>query len=93
MRGSVSRRAAIVAPMLAVSAFSSFRGSAATADIAARLADLDARTGGRLGVAVMDLATGRRVGNRADERFAMCSTFKALAVAFVLERLTERLNR
>jgi beta-lactamase class A len=64
--------------------------------VEARLADLEARSRGRLGVAVLDVATGRLIGNRTGERFAMCSTFKALAVAFVLarvDRAEERLER
>ncbi|MBN9566701.1 MAG: class A beta-lactamase [Alphaproteobacteria bacterium] len=47
---------------------------------------IEARTGGRLGVAVRDTASGRHFAWRGDERFAMCSTFKFLAVAMVLER-------
>jgi beta-lactamase class A len=63
---------------------------------ASALAQLEARHGGRLGVAALDLETGRRTGYRADERFAMCSTFKALAAALVLARVDrgeERLDR
>jgi beta-lactamase class A len=56
-------------------------------NIETRLKELEARSGGRLGVAMMDGATGAVVGNRVDERFALCSTFKALAVAFVLARV------
>lgn len=65
-------------------------------DLETRLKALEARSGGRLGVAVLDTATGRIAGNRLDERFAMCSTCKALAVAYVLarvERGEERLDR
>jgi len=48
---------------------------------------LEKTTSGRLGVAVLDTATGERSGYRADERFAMCSTFKFLLVSAVLERV------
>lgn len=51
------------------------------------LASLEAQAGGRLGVAVLDTQTGRIVGHRLDERFPMCSTFKALAAAAVLARV------
>jgi beta-lactamase class A len=64
--------------------------------IAARLKKLEKRSGGRLGVAVLNTATGQLAGNRLDERFAMCSTFKALAVAFTLSRVDrgrEQLDR
>jgi beta-lactamase class A len=42
--------------------------------------------GGRLGVAVLDTATGKTVGHRMDERFPTCSTFKWIASALVLHR-------
>jgi len=57
---------------------------------------IEAGVGGRLGVAVLDTATGELVGHRLDERFAMCSTFKFLAAAWVLARVDagqERLDR
>lgn len=51
------------------------------------IADLESAEGGRLGVAVLDTATGERFGYRADERFAMTSTFKWVLVAAVLSRV------
>jgi len=51
------------------------------------LAELEREVGGRLGVAVLDTATGRLTGRRLDERFPMCSTFKWLAAAKVLQRV------
>src|SRR5580658_1470590 len=51
------------------------------------LAQIEAKVGGRLGVAALDLASSRHLGYRADERFPMCSTFKAMAVAAVLARV------
>jgi beta-lactamase class A len=50
-------------------------------------AEIEAKVGGRLGVAALDVASGRRLGWRADERFPMCSTFKAMAVSAVLKRI------
>lgn len=53
----------------------------------ARLSAIETRTKGRLGVTMMT-ADGRLVlANRASERFAMCSTFKAALAAAVLERV------
>jgi len=43
--------------------------------------------GGRLGVAIWDLETGSKTGWRADERFAMNSTFKFMLVAATLKRI------
>ena len=40
-----------------------------------------------LGVAALDTGTGRRLGYRADERFAMCSTFKWMLAALVLRQV------
>jgi beta-lactamase class A len=51
---------------------------------------------GRLGVAVLDTASGQRAGHHADDKFPMCSTFKLLAAAAVLKRVDdgeERLDR
>lgn len=62
------------------------------ADIAA----LEKKAGGRLGVALLDPATGAAMEWRGDERFAMCSTFKFLASSFILSRVDagkERLDR
>jgi beta-lactamase class A len=53
----------------------------------ATLAKLEQSKGGRLGVAVLDTATGEHSGYRADERFSMCSTFKFLLAAAVLQRV------
>lgn len=43
-------------------------------------------SGGRLGVAVLDTASGARFSYRGDERFAMCSTFKLSLAAAVFHR-------
>jgi beta-lactamase class A len=56
------------------------------ANLSASLARLEKTCGGRLGVAVLDTSSGERTGHRADERFAMCSTFKMLLAAAVLQR-------
>jgi beta-lactamase class A len=45
---------------------------------------LEAKSQGRLGVGILDTATGELVGHRQDERFAMCSTFKLPLAAEVL---------
>ena len=60
------------------------------------LADLEARHGGRLGVAALDVGSQRRVSWRGQERFPFCSTFKAFLAAAILERVQrdeERLDR
>lgn len=47
-------------------------------------AALEAASGGRLGVTLLDTASGWRTGHRQDERFPMCSTFKFVLCATVL---------
>ncbi|MBK1842836.1 class A beta-lactamase [Azospirillum sp. YIM B02556] len=54
---------------------------------------LEARSGGRLGVAVLDTANGRLQGWRGDERFPMCSTFKFLLAAAVLKTVDQGKDR
>ncbi|GAA0940088.1 class A beta-lactamase BlaC [Pseudonocardia zijingensis] len=51
-----------------------------------RLVELERRFDARLGVYALDTGSGRELAHRADERFAMCSVFKALAAAAVLQR-------
>lgn len=56
---------------------------------------IEAGSGGRMGIAVLQ-ADGRIEGNRLDERFPMCSTFKWVAAAHVLQRVDrgqEKLDR
>ncbi len=53
-------------------------------------------SGGRIGVYAENLKSGARFNWRADERFVMCSTFKASLAALVLSRVDkgqERLER
>ena len=51
----------------------------------AKLASIEKGIGGRLGVAALDTATGRRLGYRDTELFAMCSTFKLLLAGCILQ--------
>ncbi|MEO6843048.1 MAG: class A beta-lactamase [Bradyrhizobium sp.] len=46
-------------------------------------------TGGRVGLYAENLVTGAKVAWRAEERFVMCSTFKASLAAFVLARIDQ----
>lgn len=80
-----------------------FRRSAAAAEggVAALgdvIAKIETESGGRLGVALLDTGSGALTGHRTEERFPMCSTFKALAAAAILakvdagkEQLTRRI--
>jgi beta-lactamase class A len=52
-----------------------------------QLAAIEIGIGGRLGVAALDTESGRKFGHRASELFAMCSTFKFLLAACILNRV------
>jgi beta-lactamase class A len=65
-------------------------GSAPAAnDAADRIAAINTRVGGRIGVAALDTGTGQHIEYKANERFPMCSTFKVLAAAAVLKLVDE----
>ncbi len=88
MPAKIARRSLLAAPMLALPVLAD--------DTPSRLADLERRNGGRLGVAALDTASDRRTGHRLDELFPLCSTFKFLAAALVLARVDrgeEKLDR
>jgi len=65
-------------------------------DAAAKFEALEKAINGRLGVTIIDTGSRKRLSYRGDERFALLSTFKALAAACVLARVDrgeEKLNR
>jgi beta-lactamase class A len=59
---------------------------AAAAPITA-ISDYEKSSGGHIGLYAENIATGARLSWRADERFVMCSTFKASLAACVLSRV------
>jgi beta-lactamase class A len=97
----VTTRRALLLGMTTGLAIAGGRGRARSwegdnASALARMDSLEVKYGGRLGVAVLDTASGRRLLHRADERFPLCSTFKLLAAAAVLQRVDtheDRLDR
>jgi beta-lactamase class A len=65
-------------------------------ELGRRFVEIEAWCGGRLGVGVIDTQSGRMIGHRGDERFPMCSTYKALSAAAILSRADrgkERMDR
>jgi beta-lactamase class A len=82
----LNRRDFLALSALALPAFAYADSKRCTA-LEAKLTKLERANGGRLGVVVLDTATGERCGIHSDERFAMCSTFKFLLVAAVLQRV------
>lgn len=79
----------IMAALLAI-LITACRSMAPTAEAPAPVADptlpqIEARTGGRLGVALIDARGTLLAAHRANERFAMCSTFKLPLAGMVLQ--------
>jgi beta-lactamase class A len=56
-------------------------------DVRARLRELGKTARGRLGVHILNTASGEEYGHLSDERFLMLSSFKVLASALVLHRV------
>jgi beta-lactamase class A len=54
-----------------------------------RFEALEVQSGGRLGVAVLDLETGAARAYKARQRFPMCSTFKFVLAGCVLSRVDQ----
>jgi beta-lactamase class A len=57
--------------------------------LAQLIADLEQANRVRIGLFAMNVTSGRTVGNRAQESFAVCSTFKAYAAARVLQMIQD----
>lgn len=57
--------------------------------IARKLREIEVRSGGRLGVAIVDTHDGQAHAYRGDEPFPMCSTFKLLAAGLTLKRVDQ----
>lgn len=54
---------------------------------ATALDQVETSVGARVGVFALDTGSGEQLARRADERFAMCSTFKWVLAAAVLARI------
>lgn len=80
-RGLLTRRAAVMSGLAAAACAQTGAPSQAI-----DFNSIEERVGGRLGVAALNTANGAWLTFRADERFALCSTFKCLAAAAVLYR-------
>ena len=75
-----SRREFLIGTALLVSP------AVARAGVDDRILEIENTLGGRIGVSALDTANGLRIRHRGNERFAMCSTFKAALVGAVLAR-------
>lgn len=75
-------RRALIASLCAIAASPAF-----AAEAPPELESYERESGGRIGVYAENPATGKKLSWRADERFVMCSTFKASLAACVLARV------
>jgi beta-lactamase class A len=89
----ITRRAAVVGTLSSIPIFRASAASTAKKDridaAKPRLAAVEARIGGRLGVGVLDTADDAFLGYRGDERFPMSSTCNVLTVASVMKRIDD----
>jgi beta-lactamase class A len=75
-------RRTLIASLCAIAASPAF-----AAEAPPELESYERESGGRIGVYAENPATGKKLSWRADERFVMCSTFKASLAACVLARV------
>jgi beta-lactamase class A len=102
-RHEIDRRTALIGALMLIPGAATMRVHAAARrpsdlvkSVRSKLAGIERQSGGRLGVAIVDTASGERAVHRGDERFPMCSTFKFLVCGAVLARVDkgeERLDR
>lgn len=81
-------RAAAVFPFVAAGTSWATDGADSTS-AQPQFVELERALNGRLGVFALNTADGARLGYRAEERFPVCSTFKVLVAAGILERSTQ----
>ena len=86
-RFSFSRRRLLAGICTGVATASLPVGAIPTQEVAEKVSRLEREIGGRIGLAAVDSASGARISHRAEERFAMCSTFKLMLAALVLSRV------
>jgi beta-lactamase class A len=85
----LSRRSALTSLIGLVSTTALARSATAFTNDMQAIVQLEREVGGRIGLAVLDTASGRQLSHRPDERFAMCSTFKLMLAAAVLSKVDE----
>src|SRR5690349_1449936 len=86
---SLSRRSALTALLMYPLSLTAYSVSA-PGSFESFAASLEKRIGGRIGVYALDVLTHHDFAYRADEAFAMCSTFKWLLVAQLLDAVDRK---
>jgi beta-lactamase class A len=83
----ITRRQLVAGTACAALACGATKVFAAAATLTDELGRIEGKSGGRLGVAILDTGSLIRTGHRSGEGFPMCSTFKFLAAAAILKRV------
>ncbi|KTC76803.1 class A beta-lactamase [Legionella brunensis] len=78
--------ATVTVSLVAVSMSSLAGIQAELTSLQGKLAELEASSGGRIGISAINTANDMRLQYRAEERFPFCSTFKMMGVAAVLKK-------
>lgn len=82
--GPQMTRRSVLTGTLGLLAACTSNASASQDEFASRIETIRRSYGGRFGVSIRDTQSGRHLGFAADDRFAMCSTFKLLLAGHVL---------
>lgn len=87
--GRVDRRRFLVAGGICIAAAGTVRSGVCAAEDPAStdFGAIEADLGGRVGVMARDTGSGDELAWRADERFALCSTFKWVLAAMILSKV------
>jgi beta-lactamase class A len=80
-------RRAVALSLMGLAVPPAFAQSGSDDRVTRTILEVEQRLKARLGVVLRDLESGRTWTHRADDRFPMCSTFKALAGAAILARV------
>lgn len=82
----MNRRDFLLAASATITAAVAPAAAALPSDAQSALQRLEEELGGRLGLFALDTGSGAQLAYRADERFPMCSTFKAILGGAILAR-------
>src|SRR5690348_7696717 len=83
------RRRALLAALLTLPALALAKRTPSAGQVGAlerEVLRLERESGGRLGFALLDTASGTRFQHRGGERFPMCSTFKLLLASAIVRQ-------
>jgi beta-lactamase class A len=83
----LARRYLLALALASVAPLSATPAGPASASVKAALARLEKKSGGRLGVCILNTETRLRIGHRMQERFSLCSTFKLLLAGLILREI------